>query len=154
MIIFVPHVGSGSTPLKGLSFHVSYKTTWLALIVYTNHCAMHHIRHNQWPWSKQISREANKVVLATVGPESILPFVDSEQMSTCAVTTLGLNVMHSGHVRLPGIIFLYLSMFHSTITPVLCMILIYFLWYITLCPDTIYKMPFTLLYSYINCTTR
>ena len=37
MIVFMPHVGSGSTPLKGLSFHASYKMTWLALIVYTNH---------------------------------------------------------------------------------------------------------------------
>ena len=32
MIVFIPHVGSGSTPLKGLSFLASYKTTSLAHI--------------------------------------------------------------------------------------------------------------------------
>ena len=32
MIVFIPHVGSGSTPLKGLSFLASYKMTSLAHI--------------------------------------------------------------------------------------------------------------------------
>ena len=42
-----------------------------------------------------------------------------------SVTTHRLNIMHSRHVRLPGIILLYLLSFHSMLTPVLCMILIY-----------------------------
>ena len=35
------------------------------------------------------------------------------------VTTHGLNVMHSGHIGPPGIIFLTYLSFHSTLTPVL-----------------------------------
>ena len=37
----------------------------------------------------------------------------------CFVTTHGLNVMHSGHVGPPGIIFRTYLSFHSTLTPVL-----------------------------------
>ena len=43
----------------------------------------------------------------------------SRKQKTIAVTTHGLNVMHSGHVGPPGIISFYLSSFHSTLTPVL-----------------------------------
>ena len=75
------------------------------------------------------------------------------------VTTHGLNVMHSGHVEPPGIILLYLSLFHSTLTPVLLVryISISFSMYpmpSPLCPDTIYEIPFALRYLYITCTIR
>ena len=48
----------------------------------------------------------------------------SSAQSSATVTTCGLDIMHSGHVRLPGTISFYLSSFHSTLTPVSCTILI------------------------------
>ena len=95
------------------------------------------------------------LLIATDLRNKIATATDTDELT---VTTHELNIMHSGHVRPPSIILLYLSSFHPMKTPVLCMVLIYFLWYITLCPtlhpDTIYEIPSTLPYSYINCTTR
>ena len=53
---------------------------------------------------------------------------------TRSVTTRGLNVMHSGHVGPPGIIFFTYLSFHSTLTPVLLVR------YISI-PSSTYPMP-------------
>ena len=75
------------------------------------------------------------LLIATDLRNKIATATDTDELT---VTTHELNIMHSGHVRPPSIILLYLSSFHPMKTPVLCMVLIYFLWYIILCPN-----PFT-----------
>ena len=53
------------------------------------------------------------------GDEAMESTDEAKAPAVVAVTTRGLNIMHSGHVGPPGTISFYLSLFHSTLTPVL-----------------------------------